>query len=90
MSKTTTKGGFDPEQLKVGDILYEYEYGCVMKSVVCSAPTCSIDEDGQEIWEWKAKHNKSDQIIHYRVGTRFSHYGPNVYLYEAYLGCLEI
>ncbi len=90
MSKTLTKGGFDPEDLNIGDSLYEYEWGVVMESTVSSKPVCTFDEEGREIWDWEATHNRSGKIINYRVTQGYSHYGPNVYTYEAYLGCKSI
>lgn len=85
MSKTKTKGDVDPENLNIGDVLYEYEYNVCIKSIVETKPVRSINEDGKEVWEWTshlASNPKSK--INYLITEGFSHYGPNVYSYEAY------
>ncbi len=82
MSKTYTKGNVIVEDIKVGDTHYEFEYNMCIKSEVISLPT--RDEDG--LWEWQSKRSNG-QIINYAVSEGHSHYGPNLYDYEAYKGC---
>ena len=79
---THTKGNIVIEEIKIGDIHYEFEYGTGIKSEVISLPI--RDEDG--LWEWKSK-TSSGKIINYAVHEKYSHYGPNLYDYEAYSGC---
>ena len=79
-NKTLTKGNIIVENIKIGDIHYEFEYGTGIKSEVISLPV--RDESGY--WTWKSKHSKSDKIIDYGVREGMSHYAPNLYDYEAY------
>lgn len=83
---TTTKGGIVIETIKIGDIHYEYEYGCCIKSTVISLPVKVTEEINEEYWTWQSKHDLSDRIIDYGVSKKYSHYGPNLYDYEAYGG----
>ena len=78
--KTYTKGNVIVEDIKVGDIHYEYEYGVGIKSEVITKPV--QDKDG--MWEWNSKSVNSGEVIHYGVHPEYSHYGPNLYDYEAY------
>ena len=77
---THTKGNIIVENIKVGDIQYEYEYGLGIKSVVITKPT--KNEHGQ--WEWSNKNLNTGGIIEYLVDPRYSHYSANLYDYEAY------
>ena len=95
MTKATTKGGVVLEDIKIGDIHYEYEYGmCVKSRVIEGIMQTENDEDDDSMWEWKAVHVLPDgtegRIIHYAVSEKNSHYGPNIYNYEAYSGCTFI
>jgi hypothetical protein len=78
--KTRTKGDVIVEEIKVGDIHYEYEYGMGIKCEVITLPTLNDDEQ----YEWRSKNVNSGDIINYLVDPRHSHYGPNLYDYEAY------
>ena len=88
-SKTYTKGSVIIEDIKIGDIHYEYEYGMCIKSTVISLPVPEQQEDGI-MWSWQSKHINSDRIIEYAVHSKYSHYGPNLYDYEAYSGMTEV
>ena len=79
MGKTLTKGNIVVEDIKIGDVQYEYEYGVGIKSTVITLPV--RDDDGY--WTWKNKQ-ESGSIINYGVREGFSHYAPNLYDYEAY------
>ncbi len=81
MSLTYTKGNVIVENIKIGDIHYEYEYGMGIKSKVISLPV--RDESG--FWSWQSQNLKSGIIINYGVRENYSHYGPNLYDYEAYI-----
>lgn len=78
--QTLTKGNIIVENIKIGDIHYEFEYGCGIKCEVISLPT--RDEDG--LWSWRSKKTNDGKIIYYAVKEGFSHYAPNLYDYEAY------
>jgi len=78
MSKTLTKGNIIVEDLKIGDTIYEYEYGMGIQSEVMTLP---ILEDGH--WSWECK-TRTDEKIKYMVTVGMAHYGPNIYDYKAY------
>ena len=80
--KATTKGGVILEDIKTGDILYEFEYGTCIKTEVITEPERS--EDGQ--WTWKGFSEGAGEI-NYLVTEGLTHYGPNLYDYMAYQGC---
>lgn len=77
---TYTKGNVIVENIKIGDIHYEYEYGIGIKCEVISMPV--RDSDG--LWEWQSKNVNGGAIINYAVHEKYSHYGPNLYDHEAY------
>jgi hypothetical protein len=77
---TYTKGRIVIENIKIGDIHYEFEYNCGIKCAVIASPIRS--DDGQ--WRWKSKNVKTGQEIDYLVTDGFEHYGPNLYDYMAY------
>lgn len=79
-NKTRTKGNVIIEDIKIGDIFYEYEYGIELCSEVISLPVC--DQDG--LWTWKSKKLKTGEIIEYATHKDYPHYGPNLYTYKAY------
>jgi hypothetical protein len=80
--KTMTKGNVIIEDITIGDIHYEIEYGCGIKCEVISLPV--RDENGY--WSWQSKKINDGRIIEYGVSEGMSHYGPNLYDYEAYGG----
>lgn len=77
---TNTKGNVIVENIKIGDIHYEFEYGCGIKCKVISLPV--RDETGY--WSWQSQNTRTGQIVDYGVREDMSHYGPNLYDYEAY------
>lgn len=77
--KTYTKGNVIVEDIKLGDIHYEFDYGCYVKVTVIELPE-KIDGN---YWQWKSKTD-SGKIITYGVTEGMSHYGPNLYDYIAY------
>ena len=80
MSKTLTKGNIIVEEIKIGDIHYEYEYGVGIKCKVITLP----EEDNEGNWSWKSENVTGGKEINYFVNPKYSHYGPNLYDYEAY------
>ena len=78
--KTYTKGDVIVEDIKVGDIHYEYEFGMGVKSKVISLPT----RDDTGYWSWQSKNVNTGVVIDYGVQEGLSHYAPNLYNYEAY------
>jgi len=77
---THTKGNVIVEEIKIGDIHYEYEYNLGIKCEVLTLPV--RDEDG--LWEWKSKNLTTGEIIDYAVSEKYPHYSSNLYDYEAY------
>lgn len=79
-TKTYTKGNVIVEEIKIGDIHYEYDLGVGIKSKVITLP--ALNEDGN--WEWKSKNLISGFEINYVVNPKYSHYSANLYDHEAY------
>jgi len=80
--KTFTKGNVIIEDIKVGDIHYEFEYGYGVKCEVLTLP----ENKGDGYWVWKSKNLNTGKEITYVVCEGMSHYAPNLYDYEAYSG----
>jgi len=77
---TMTKGNVIVENIKVGDIHYEYEYGVGIKCEVVTLPV--RDEEG--CWTWESKNLNTGKKIDYFVREGMEHYSSNLYDYEAY------
>ena len=84
-----TKGNVIVNELKVGDTLYEFEYGYCIKSVVKTLPVREENPDGDGYWSWKSE-TEAGRIIDYGVSEKYTHYSPNLYDYMAYSGCTMI
>lgn len=82
MSKTHTRGNVIVEDIQIGDIHYEFEYAIGIKVEVVSLPVLT---DGY--YTWQSRMFDSDRIIDYGVSIGHSHYAPNLYDHEAYIGC---
>lgn len=82
MKRIFTKGNVEVQNIKIGDIHYEFECGMGIKVEVIELPRQCYDD--LKCWEWKSKSLTDDSILNYRVCEGFSHYGPNLYNYEAY------
>lgn len=80
MEKTRTRGSVIVDDIKVGDIHYEYDLGACIKSEVITKP--EKDENGN--WVWESKSLTTDRVIDYLVNPSYSAYGPKLYDYEAY------
>ncbi len=80
-SKTLTKGNVIVEDIKVGDIHYEYDLGLGIKCEVISLP----ERSAEGYWTWQSKNLTNGNIIDYGVNENFpSYYAVNLYDYEAY------
>lgn len=77
---TRTRGNVIVEDIKIGDIHYEFGYGCGIKCEVITLPV--RDEKGY--WTWKSKNVNSGKEIEYGVTDGMSHYSSKLYDYEAY------
>lgn len=81
--KVYTKGNVIVNEIKIGDIHYEFEYGCGIKCEVISLPIRTKSGDYYQ-WSWQSKNLKTGNVIDYLITEGLSHYGPNLYDYEAY------
>ena len=75
-----TKGNVIVEDIKVGDIHFEYDLGMEIRVEVTTEPV----KDGDQ-WKWKAKTEDGTEI-NYLVTEGMAHYGPNLYDHQAYTG----
>ncbi len=75
-----TRGNVIVEEIKVGDIHYEYECGLGIKCEVITQPI--RNENGY--WSWKSRNLLSGTEISYGVKEGLEHYSSNLYNYEAY------
>ncbi len=78
--KTYTKGDVIVEDIKIGDKHFEFEMGLGIKCEVITLPV----RDNEGLWTWKSKNLNTGKEINYAVREGYSHYGPNLYTYEAY------
>lgn len=78
---THTKGNVIVEDIKIGDIHYEFEYNTGVECEVISLP----QRNTEGYWTWQSKNKNSGKIIDYGVNEKYSHYGPNLYDYKAYV-----
>ncbi len=82
MKKTYTKGNVIVEDIKIGDIHYEYSYG---KEIVVEVISLPVAEERKEdiYWTWASKTENGEKVT-YRVSNKFQHYAANIYTYPAY------
>ena len=76
---THTKGNVIVENINIGDIHYEYDLGCCIKSTVLTKPELNVDGN----WAWQSKLSDGKEIT-YIVNPEYPHYSTNLYDYEAY------
>jgi hypothetical protein len=76
-----TKGNVIVNEIKVGDIHYEYSYNIGTKLEVVSTP---IRIDSDESWEWNSKRISDGMLIAFYVKEGLEYYSANIYDYEAY------
>jgi hypothetical protein len=62
-----------PEDLYIGSVFYECEYGMNLRMVTETRP---IFENGQ--WKWTAR-DPDDELTYYLVTEGYEHYGPKLY-----------
>jgi len=84
--KTFTRGNVVVDDIKVGDIHYEFEYSFYIECKVLTLP--SKNKSGQ--WEWTSKNTKTGETINYLVDPKYSHYSSKLYDYMAYEGCKQV
>lgn len=88
MSKTSTKGNVIVEEIKVGDIHYEYYGATELKTTVKTLPQKTERED-DNYWTWTSLTDDGVEIT-YGISDKYAHYGPNVYDYRAYRNFNEV
>jgi len=77
---THTRGNIIVENIKIGDIHYEFDLNIGIKCEVVSQSIRNIDG----LWTWESKSLKTGKIINYGVSEENSAYAPKLYDYEAY------
>lgn len=78
--KTYTKGNIIVEDIKIGDIHYEFEMNMGTEVKVISLPVLT-----KNTWKWKSvKVSNDSKIIDYIVNINYPQYAPNLYDYKAY------
>ena len=77
---TMTRGNVIVEDIKVGDIHYEFEFGIGVKCEVLTLPV----RDNEGYWTWTSKNLTTGKEICYGVQEGLSHYSSRLYDYEAY------
>ncbi len=78
-TKTFTKGNIIIENLKCGDVIYEFGYNMCIKSTITKEPTLV---DG--IWYFDSLIEGKNETINYAQSTEYPHYGLNIYDCMAY------
>ncbi len=79
---TRTNGNIIVEEIKIGDIHYEFEHGFCVKSKVLTLPT--KNQEGN--WIWTSENVNSGKVMEYMVNPNYPHYSVNLYDFEAYMG----
>ncbi len=87
--KTYTKGNIIVEEIKLGDLIYEFGYGKFIQSEIITLPS-KMEREDDNYWTWQSKNTLTNEIITYVVSDKYAHYGPELYNYPAYFGCEQI
>ena len=85
-NKTYTHGNVIVEDIKIGDIHYEYYWNVCLTVKVITLP--ALNSDGQ--YKWKSEAVSTGNIVDYLVDPKYAHYSAKLYDYEAYSGCTKI
>lgn len=83
-----THGNVIVEDIKIGDIHYEYFMGTEMKVKVTSLPV-KEERENDNYYTWTAENEEGTEI-NYGVSDKLPHYGPNLYDYPAYINFNKI
>jgi hypothetical protein len=87
MKRIYTKGNVEVQNIKAGDIHYEFFYGMMIKCEVITTPS---NTERLDYWQWQSKNLLTGKVIDYGVTEGLAHYSSNLYDYEAYSGCKQI
>lgn len=79
---TRTKGDVIIEDIKIGDIHYEYFGNTELKVRVKTLPEKEERED-DNYWTWTSVTDDGIEVK-YGVSDKYAHYGPNLYTFRAY------
>lgn len=90
MKRIFTNGNVEVQNIKIGDIHYEYDgFGCFTKARVLTEPRKSEENTGW--WEWESENLLTGEKIDYGVREDIpTRYSISLYDYEAYLGCRQV
>jgi hypothetical protein len=77
---THTRGNVIVENIKIGDIHYEFGRSLGSKVEVIELPV----RDDEGYWSWKSKNLNTGKEVTYGVAENLAHYGPNLYDYIAH------
>ena len=81
MKQVTTRGNVIVNEIKVGDIHYEYQYGYQTIVKVITAP----EKDINGLWKWQSMVIETEEIVDYATHEDYPQYAPKIYTYEAYM-----
>ena len=76
------------KDLKVGDVIYECEYGTNIEVRLTSAPTSAESSEAlgkRTQWRWTAENTQTGEVIDYLLTEGLSHYGPRLYRQPQYI-----
>lgn len=76
------------QNLQIGDVIYECEYGMNIEVRVTSVPTSSVSTEAlgkRTQWHWTAENTQTGQVIDYLLTEGLSHYGPRLYRRPEYM-----
>lgn len=75
------------KDLKIGDLIYECEYGMNIEVRVASVPVGAESSDAlgkRQQWAWIGENTQTGQRIEYLLTEGLSHYGPRLYRQPQY------
>lgn len=65
--------------LKVGDVLFECQYGANISARVVIEPVAGTGYEGRRTLAWKAENTEDGTPIDYGLTEGLEHYGPRIY-----------
>lgn len=81
MTKLRTKGNVIVQDIKVGDIHYDFEYGAYIEMRVIKAP----EKVSDHLWQWEVEDTETGTRCLYSLSESCPSYlAPNLYNYIAY------
>ena len=77
-NRSLIRGNVIVEDIRIGDIHYEYEYGMGIKCKVITLHV--LNEENQ--WEWRNINVNNKREISYLADPKYVHHSANIYDYE--------